>query len=103
MIHHIDFAVTDFARSRAFYVLALAPLGMTAVIDIKREDGRELTGFGLPPDPAFWIRKGQPTLTSTVSLPVVHAKESIRGRGRGIERSRCHDRLDFGCNTADAR
>lgn len=60
MIHHIDFAVTDFARSRAFYVLALEPLGMKAVMDSKRDDGRELTGFGQPPDPVFWIRTGEP-------------------------------------------
>ena len=59
MIHHIDFAVTDFARSRAFYVRALAPLSMTAVMDIKRDDGRKLTGFGTPPDPVFWIRTGR--------------------------------------------
>jgi catechol 2,3-dioxygenase-like lactoylglutathione lyase family enzyme len=60
MIHHIDFTVTDFARSREFYVRALEPLGLTLVID--RWNGRELTGFGSPPDPEFWIRKG-PLLT----------------------------------------
>src|SRR5262245_16236534 len=59
MIHHIDFAVTDFARSRAFYVAALAPLGLAAIMDRAR-DGRELTGFGRLPDPVFWIRSGQP-------------------------------------------
>ena len=42
MIHHIDFAVADFARSRAFYVRALAPLGMTAVMDVKRDDGHNI-------------------------------------------------------------
>ncbi len=60
MIHHIDLAVSDFARSRTFYVSALAPLGITAVMDIKREDGRKLTGFGTAPDPEFWIRTGRP-------------------------------------------
>jgi catechol 2,3-dioxygenase-like lactoylglutathione lyase family enzyme len=58
MIHHIDFAVTDFERSRAFYVDALAPLGIGLVIDIERDNGRKLAGFGLPPDPTFWIRTG---------------------------------------------
>jgi catechol 2,3-dioxygenase-like lactoylglutathione lyase family enzyme len=62
MIHHVDFAVTDFARSRAFYVRALAPLGLAAIIDINREEGRKLTGFGSPPDPEFWIRTGQPII-----------------------------------------
>lgn len=60
MIHHIDFAVTDFARSRAFYVQALAPLGLAAVIDFRRDDGVLLAGFGALPDPAFWIRSGPP-------------------------------------------
>jgi catechol 2,3-dioxygenase-like lactoylglutathione lyase family enzyme len=58
VIHHIDFAVTDFARSRAFYVATLAPLGIEVVMDIERNDGRRLTGFGSPPDPTFWIRAG---------------------------------------------
>jgi catechol 2,3-dioxygenase-like lactoylglutathione lyase family enzyme len=58
MIHHIDFAVTDFERSRAFYVDALAPLGIGLVVDIERDNGRRLAGFGLSPDPTFWIRTG---------------------------------------------
>ena len=58
MIHHIDFAVTDFERSRAFYVDALAPLGIGLVMDIERDNGRRLAGFGLSPDPTFWIRTG---------------------------------------------
>ena len=60
MIHHIDFAVTDFVTSREFYVQALSPLGLEAVMDRNHEDGRTLTGFGELPDPAFWIRNGKP-------------------------------------------
>jgi len=37
MIDHIGFAVADFARSRAFYVNALAPLGFGPVMDVTRE------------------------------------------------------------------
>jgi catechol 2,3-dioxygenase-like lactoylglutathione lyase family enzyme len=59
MIHHIDFAVTDFARNRKFYVRALSPLGLEAVVDRNHEDGRTLTGFGELPDPVFWIRNGK--------------------------------------------
>jgi len=58
MIHHIDFAVGDFERSRAFYVDALAPLGIGLVMDLERENGRKLAGFGVLPDPTFWIRSG---------------------------------------------
>lgn len=60
MIHHIDFAVTDFGRSREFYVRVLRPLGLEAVVYRKHDDGRELTGFGTLPDPVFWIRNGVP-------------------------------------------
>lgn len=60
MIDHIDFAVADLTRSRAFYERALALLGIAVVMHFKRDDGRELTGFGMPPDPEFWIRTGRP-------------------------------------------
>jgi len=62
MIHHIDFAVTDLTRSRAFYLEALKPLGMRLMMDRQHEDGRQIIGFGSPPDPVFWIRSGQPVL-----------------------------------------
>lgn len=61
-IHHIDFAVGAFDRSRAFYIEALAPLGFRLSIEYVREDGRRLAGFGSGPlsDPVFWIRSGTP-------------------------------------------
>ena len=58
MLDHIDFSVTDLERSRAFYVLALAPLGINRVFEIKRDDGREGTGFGRGSSPQFWIGRG---------------------------------------------
>lgn len=58
MLHHIDFPVADFARSREFYIRALEPLGLVLVID--RWKGRDLSGFGCLPDPEFWIRQGDP-------------------------------------------
>jgi catechol 2,3-dioxygenase-like lactoylglutathione lyase family enzyme len=60
VIHHIDIAVADLARSRAFYTQALAPLGLAPVIAFKRDDGTELVGFGTAPDPEFWLRSGGP-------------------------------------------
>jgi len=58
MLDRIDFSVTAFERSRAFYVPALAPLGINPVFEIKRDDGREGTGFGRGPSPQFWIGRG---------------------------------------------
>jgi catechol 2,3-dioxygenase-like lactoylglutathione lyase family enzyme len=61
MFDHIGFAVTDLARSKAFYHRALAPLG----ISILREATAEQTGgnahvaFGAG-RPFFWIGTGRP-------------------------------------------
>ena len=60
MIHHIDIAVADLSRSRAFYLHALAPLGLTVVMEFTNHSGQQLIGFGTPPDPEFWIRDGGP-------------------------------------------
>jgi catechol 2,3-dioxygenase-like lactoylglutathione lyase family enzyme len=60
MIDHVGFAVADLARSRAFYVAALAPLGFAAVMDLTEEQtgGYAGTGFGPPGRPRFWIGNG---------------------------------------------
>jgi len=58
-IHHVDFAVSDFERSRTFYVALLAPLELKLVLEFDRGGGRRLAGFGKPPDPVFWIRSGK--------------------------------------------
>lgn len=60
MIDHIDCAVSDFAKSRAFYVETLAPLGVEPVLDIDRDDGRYGTGFGAESVPRFFIGGGSP-------------------------------------------
>ena len=61
MLDHIDFAVADLARSRAFYEGALAPLGMSPVVEIDRKngDGHQGVGFGLADRPVFWIGGGR--------------------------------------------
>ncbi|HKE48467.1 MAG TPA: VOC family protein [Rhodanobacteraceae bacterium] len=63
MLDHIGFAVSDFARSRAFYLKALAPLGYAPVMDVTREQtgGYEGTGFGTGGKPSFWIGNGEKT------------------------------------------
>jgi catechol 2,3-dioxygenase-like lactoylglutathione lyase family enzyme len=51
-IDHLGLDVTDFERSKAFYVQALAPLGMTVLM----EPVPEVCGFG-GDFPFFWIGK----------------------------------------------
>ncbi|MEF2072843.1 VOC family protein [Consotaella aegiceratis] len=56
MLDHVGFAVKDFARARAFYEAALAPLGMTVVMDGDEAGG--FAGFGKDGKPWFWIGNG---------------------------------------------
>jgi catechol 2,3-dioxygenase-like lactoylglutathione lyase family enzyme len=67
MLDHVGLTVLDFARSRAFYVAALAPLGYAPVMDVTKEQsgGYEGTGFGPPGRPHFWIGTGEARSGST--------------------------------------
>jgi catechol 2,3-dioxygenase-like lactoylglutathione lyase family enzyme len=60
MIDHVGFAVSDFAKSRAFYLAALAPLGIAPVMDVTREESGDYdgTGFGSDGKPILWIGSG---------------------------------------------
>jgi catechol 2,3-dioxygenase-like lactoylglutathione lyase family enzyme len=61
MLDHIGLPVADFARSKAFYVEALAPLGHRIVKEVSlSEDGQDgYAGFGAE-RPQFWIGTGKP-------------------------------------------
>ncbi len=52
MIDHISLRVSDFQRSRAFYELALAPLGYTLVF---ANDKEQYAGFAGPDRERIWI------------------------------------------------
>lgn len=65
MIDHVSFPVADFARSRAFYEQALAPLGLAVVMELGNGEGGAgpQAGFGRTSGegagkPFFWIRGG---------------------------------------------
>lgn len=53
MIDHLGFNVADFPKSRAFYVAALAPLGIGVVME---GDGWAMVGE--PGKPQFWFGLG---------------------------------------------
>lgn len=56
IIDHIGIPVTDMDRARAFYVKALAPLGINELMAFDTENGT-FAGYGiLKPD--FWLAKG---------------------------------------------
>jgi len=62
MLDHIGFAVTDLARSRAFYEATLAPLGISVVMEVTAEEtgAGGHVGFGDGGKPYFWISDGKP-------------------------------------------
>jgi len=55
MIDHTGVAVSDVAKSTAFYRAALAPLHYAVIMAFD-----DAAGFGVPPKPDFWIGKGTP-------------------------------------------
>ena len=56
MIDHFGFPVTDYARSKAFYEKALAPLGYTLIMEVRQDEhDSPAAGFGKSGKPDFWI------------------------------------------------
>ena len=58
MIDHIGFPVSDYARAKAFYTKALAPLGYGLVMEVDAQQnpsGAPAAGFGIGGKPDFWI------------------------------------------------
>lgn len=56
MIDHVGFPVSDYARSKAFYENALAPLGYTLIMEVRQnESDSPAAGFGANGKPDFWI------------------------------------------------
>jgi len=57
MLDHVGLKVSDFARSKAFYERALAPLDVALVMEVTPEQsgGGEHVGFGNDRKPWFWI------------------------------------------------
>ena len=56
MIDHVGFPVSDYARAKAFYEQALAPLGYTLIMEVQQnEHDAKAAGFGANGKPDFWI------------------------------------------------
>jgi catechol 2,3-dioxygenase-like lactoylglutathione lyase family enzyme len=56
MLDHAGFPVTNYARSKAFYEKALAPLGYSLILEVRQnENDSPAAGFGADGKPNFWI------------------------------------------------
>lgn len=62
MIDHIGFTCHDYAASRAFYLKALAPLGIAMVMEVGPDEtgGPSYAGLGSDGKPFFWFGEGSP-------------------------------------------
>jgi len=77
MIDHTGLNVSDYAKSRAFYLAALAPLGYQVVMELPSSivplGGM---GLGVPPKPDFWVAGGKP------NLPPLHVAFRAQNRAQ---------------------
>jgi catechol 2,3-dioxygenase-like lactoylglutathione lyase family enzyme len=76
-LDHVSLSVSDAERSKAFYVAALAPLGIKLIME-----GRSGLGFGRA-FPHFWVRAGVGTFQSAEHLQritPVHLAFTARSR-----------------------
>jgi catechol 2,3-dioxygenase-like lactoylglutathione lyase family enzyme len=64
MIDHTGISVSDFAKSKAFYIAALAPIGYELLLEVPAAvTGRnDAAGFGVAPKPDFWLASGTPNV-----------------------------------------
>jgi catechol 2,3-dioxygenase-like lactoylglutathione lyase family enzyme len=57
MIDHMGLGVSDYEKSKAFYLRALKPLGIGIVMEVTGDE--VATGFGKGQKPFFWIGAGE--------------------------------------------
>lgn len=92
MIDHTGFPVSDLEGSKRFYSEALAPLGVSLLVEVTPEQtgGGAHAGFGADAKPSFWIGdEGQPptslhiafTATSRAMVDAFYAA-AIKAGGR---------------------
>ena len=77
MIDHTGLNVSDYQKSKAFYLAALAPLGYQVVMEMPSSivplGGM---GLGVPPKPDFWVGGGKP------NVPPLHVAFRAQNRAQ---------------------
>src|SRR5687768_18186496 len=59
MVDHVGYGVSDYQRSKLFFEQALAPLGITLLMEVQEA----AAGFGKEGKPFFWIEMRRPGVT----------------------------------------
>ena len=76
MLDHVGFPVSDYERSKSFYLQALAPLGYTLIMEVQQHEHDSLAaGFGIGDKPDFWIG-GEGGLNRAMHLAIT-AKDRV--------------------------
>lgn len=62
MLDHVGIPVSDFAKSKAFYITVLKPLGYGLIVEVSSPEtgGASQAGFGAGKRAEFWIGEGKP-------------------------------------------
>jgi catechol 2,3-dioxygenase-like lactoylglutathione lyase family enzyme len=71
MLDHTGITVSDFAKAKAFYDAALAPLGVGVIMEVTAEQtggGYVGAGYGEAGKPYFWIGAGGPKVTGSMHV-----------------------------------
>jgi catechol 2,3-dioxygenase-like lactoylglutathione lyase family enzyme len=76
MIDHTGIIASDFEKSKAFYLSALAAIGYDLLVELPASitGHTDVAGFGEPPKPDFWISNGTP------NNPPVHVAFRVGSR-----------------------
>ena len=84
MLDHIGLPVSDFPRARAFYAAALAPLGLSLVMEVSAEEtgAAAHAGYGQAGKPFFWIASGGSTDPKPASESRVHVAFAAESRAQ---------------------
>jgi catechol 2,3-dioxygenase-like lactoylglutathione lyase family enzyme len=65
-LDHVTLVVSDYARSKAFYEKALAPLGIARVMEFG-----QACGFGRDGKPDFWIGAGPASFQKPEQIAII--------------------------------
>ena len=78
ILDHLTINVSNYERSKAFYEKALAPLGVTAIMEFGKA-----CGFGRDGKPDFWMGNGvasYQTPEQTKNITPIHVSFAARSR-----------------------
>src|SRR5215213_6699308 len=92
MIDHVGINVSDYERSKAFYVEALAPLGYELGIELEGRSAGFVEQTELGRKPSFWLEATRTPVTENVHIsfggPLPADGRRVPRRGAGRRRNR---------------